>query len=55
AEPDWSEFFDVLQGNGPCNRERLAARNAAWDDNAWVRDGLMAHAAKTRARKVAAE
>ena len=55
SEPDWSEFFDVIQGNGPCNTERLAARNKAWDDGAWVRDGLMAHAAKKRAAKMAAE
>ncbi|WP_293447071.1 1,2-phenylacetyl-CoA epoxidase subunit PaaA [Planktotalea sp.] len=53
--PDWDEFFDVLRGNGPCNKERLAARNKAWDDGAWVRDGLMAHAEKKRAAKLAAE
>ena len=55
TQPDWDEFFDVLKGNGPCNTERLAARNKAWDDGAWVRDGLMAHAAKKRAAKLAAE
>ncbi|WP_323772367.1 1,2-phenylacetyl-CoA epoxidase subunit PaaA [Antarctobacter sp.] len=55
SQPDWSEFFDVLKGNGPCNRERLAARNKAWDDGRWVRDGLLAHAEKKAARKVAAE
>lgn len=53
--PNWDEFFDVLRGNGPCNKERLAARNKAWDDGAWVRDGLMAHAEKKRAAKLAAE
>ncbi|CUX83434.1 MAG: ring-1,2-phenylacetyl-CoA epoxidase subunit PaaA [Roseibaca calidilacus] len=55
SEPDWSEFFEVLKGNGPCNAERLAARQKAWDDGAWVREGLMAHAAKRRAAPVAAE
>jgi len=55
SEPDWSEFHDVLKGNGPCNRERLADRNKAWDDGKWVRDGLLAHAEKRAARKVAAE
>jgi ring-1,2-phenylacetyl-CoA epoxidase subunit PaaA len=54
AEPDWAEFFAVIKGNGPCNVDRLAARNKAWDDGAWVRDALMAHARK-RAAKVAAE
>ena len=55
SEPDWAEFFDVIQGNGPCNAERLNARNAAWDNGAWVRDGLLAHARKRAAGKVAAE
>ena len=55
AEPDWDEFFAVLKGHGPCSTERIAARQKAWDDGAWVRDGLMAHAAKKNARAVAAE
>ncbi len=59
SEPDWTEFFEVLNGNGPCNKERLEARNKAWDDGQWVRDGMMAHARKKAARaaasKVAAE
>ena len=55
SEPDWSEFFEVLKGNGPCNTERLGARQKAWDDGAWVRDGMTAHAAKKRAAKLAAE
>ena len=55
TDPDWSEFFDVIKGNGPCNVDRLAARNKAWNDGAWVRDGLMAHAKKKAAASVAAE
>ncbi|MDF3414908.1 1,2-phenylacetyl-CoA epoxidase subunit A [Sulfitobacter sp. M57] len=55
AQPDWDEFFDVLRGNGPCNTERLEARNKAWDDGRWVREGLLAHAAKKRSAKLAAE
>lgn len=55
AEPDWEEFFDVLKGNGPCNTERLATRKRAWEDGAWVRDAMMAHAEKKAARQVAAE
>ena len=53
--PDWSEFFDVLKGNGPCSTERIEARQKAWDDGAWVREARMAHAAKKHAAKVAAE
>jgi len=55
SQPDWEEFFEVLKGNGPCNAERLAARQKAWDEGRWVRDGLLAHARKKSARKVAAE
>lgn len=55
AEPDWDEFFQVLKGNGPCNVERIAMRQKAWDDGEWVRDGLMAHAAKRKARRMAAQ
>ena len=55
SDPDWSEFFDVLKGNGPCSAERLEARNKAWDDGAWYREGLMAHAEKRRNAKIAAE
>ncbi|MEP4249830.1 1,2-phenylacetyl-CoA epoxidase subunit PaaA [Tateyamaria sp.] len=53
--PDWSEFFDVLKGNGPCSVERIEARQKAWNDGAWVREARLAHAAKKRAAKVAAE
>jgi ring-1,2-phenylacetyl-CoA epoxidase subunit PaaA len=52
---DWTEFYEVLKGNGPCNAERMAARRKAWDDGAWFREGLMAHAKKAGARKMAAE
>ncbi len=55
AEPDWDEFFEVLQGNGPCNVERIEARQKAWDYGAWVREGLMAHGEKRAALKEAAQ
>ena len=56
SEPDWNEFFEVLDGNGPCNAERLSARNKAWNDGAWVREGMMEHARKKAAEaNVAAE
>lgn len=43
---DWAEFWDVVKGNGPCNKERLEARNKAWDEGAWVRDAAMEYAEK---------
>ena len=53
GEIDWSEFYAVLKGNGPCNRERLAARVKAHEDGAWVRDALVAYADKQAQRKAA--
>jgi ring-1,2-phenylacetyl-CoA epoxidase subunit PaaA len=38
----------VLAGDGPCNRERLAARQRAHEDGAWVREAALAYAAKRR-------
>ncbi len=55
SQPDWQEFYDVLAGNGPCNKERLGARRKAWDDGAWFRDGLTAHAQKRAMARMAAE
>ncbi|MGG7565141.1 1,2-phenylacetyl-CoA epoxidase subunit PaaA [Rhodovulum sp. DZ06] len=55
GEPDWDAFMAILKGNGTMNRERLNARNKAWDDGDWYREGLMAHAAKHEAAKTAAE
>jgi len=51
---DWAEFWRVVGGEGPCNRERLAARNKAWDDGAWVRDAALAHARKQAVKMEAA-
>jgi ring-1,2-phenylacetyl-CoA epoxidase subunit PaaA len=52
---DWSEFNRVVRGEGPCNRERLKARQKAHDDGAWVREAALAHAEKRAARKAAAK
>lgn len=43
---NWEEFWRVVGGKGPCNRERLAARNKAWDEGAWVREAALAYAEK---------
>jgi len=52
---DWDEFWQVVKGNGICNRERLAARRKAHEDGAWVRDAAIAHAEKRAARATAAK
>ena len=53
GEIDWAEFRRVIAGDGPCNRERLADRQAAHDDGQWVRDAALAYAAKRRERQAA--
>lgn len=49
---DWTEFFDVIAGNGPCNAERIAARQKAHNDGAWVREAASAYAKKQSSRKL---
>ncbi|MGL6112345.1 MAG: 1,2-phenylacetyl-CoA epoxidase subunit PaaA [Rubrivivax sp.] len=50
---DWAEFWRVVGGEGPCNRERLEKRVAAWDDGAWVREAALAHARKQSIKEAA--
>ena len=46
GEIDWEEFWQVVKGNGPCNRERLQARRDAHENGRWVREAAEAYAAK---------
>ena len=50
---DWDEFWAVVRGDGPCNRQRMAHRRAAHEDGAWVREAAAVYAAK-QAEQVAA-
>jgi ring-1,2-phenylacetyl-CoA epoxidase subunit PaaA len=43
---NWEEFFNVIKGNGPCNKERLKARVDADKNGKWVREAAEAYAAK---------
>jgi ring-1,2-phenylacetyl-CoA epoxidase subunit PaaA len=47
---NWDEFWNVVKGNGPCNRERLAARKKAWEEGAWVREAALAYSRKRKER-----
>ncbi len=51
GEIDWDEFWAVVKGNGPCNKERLDARRDAWTNGAWVREAAAAHTAKQQAKQ----
>lgn len=46
SEPNWAEFKNVIKGNGPCNKERLEARNKAHKDGEWVREAAAAYGKK---------
>lgn len=48
GEINWEEFWNVVKGNGPCNKERLEARRKAWDEGKWVREAAEAYAEKKR-------
>jgi ring-1,2-phenylacetyl-CoA epoxidase subunit PaaA len=50
GEIDWSEFMQVLAGNGPCNKERLRARQSAHDNGGWVRAAATEYARKQMQR-----
>lgn len=50
---NWEEFWNVVSGNGPCNKQRLDARKKAWEEGAWVREAATAHAQKRKQREAA--
>jgi len=53
SEINWDEFWQVLAGNGPCNKERVEARLKAKQDGAWVREAANAYAEKRAKRRMA--
>jgi ring-1,2-phenylacetyl-CoA epoxidase subunit PaaA len=48
---DWEEFWNVVKGNGPCNKERLETRKHAWEEGEWVREAALAYSNKRKERK----
>ena len=54
GEIDWDEFWNVVNGNGPCNKERLAARVKAHEDGEWVREAAIAYSEKRKEGKAVA-
>jgi ring-1,2-phenylacetyl-CoA epoxidase subunit PaaA len=49
---NWEEFWQVVQGNGPCNKQRLETRKKAWEEGAWVREAATAYAEKRKQKQV---
>jgi len=50
GEINWDEFWNVVKGNGPCNKQRLDARRKAWEEGTWVREAAAAFAEKRKAK-----
>jgi ring-1,2-phenylacetyl-CoA epoxidase subunit PaaA len=48
---DWDEFWKVVGGNGPCNKQRLKTRKRAYDEGEWVREAASVFAEKKRMKK----
>jgi ring-1,2-phenylacetyl-CoA epoxidase subunit PaaA len=49
GEINWDEFWNVVKGNGPCNKQRLDARRKAHEEGKWVREAAMSYAEKRKA------
>lgn len=48
SEINWEEFWRVVKGDGPCNKERLDARRQAHEDGLWVREALEEYAKRDK-------
>ena len=53
GEIDWDDFWNVVKGNGPCNKHRIATRKKAYDNGTWVREAAMAYAEKRKKKSAA--
>lgn len=51
GEINWEEFWNVVKGNGPCNKQRIDARRQAWENGAWVREAASSYAEKRKLKE----
>lgn len=54
GEMDWDEFWRVVKGNGPCNKQRLNHHKKAHQEGTWVREAAIAYAKKQKAKQLVA-
>ena len=54
GEINWDEFWKVVNGDGPCNKERMAARIKAHEEGEWVREAAEAYASKQKTKNAKA-
>ena len=50
---NWDEFWQVVNGNGPCNKQRVDARRKAKEEGMWVREAALAFAEKRKKKQTA--
>lgn len=48
---DWDEFYKVINGDGPCNKERIETHINAHKNGKWVREAAIAYAKKQNTKK----
>ena len=51
GEINWDEFWNVVKGNGPCNKQRLDARRKAWENGEWVREAAVVYSKKKKIKQ----
>ncbi|MDT8412074.1 MAG: 1,2-phenylacetyl-CoA epoxidase subunit PaaA [Vicingaceae bacterium] len=51
---DWDEFWNVVKGNGPCNKQRVEHHKRAHNNGKWVREAALAYAQKQKAKQMVA-
>jgi ring-1,2-phenylacetyl-CoA epoxidase subunit PaaA len=51
GEMNWDEFYEVIKGNGPCNKQRIENHIKAHEEGRWVREAAAAYAEKQAARR----
>lgn len=52
SDIDWEEFWNVVKGNGPCNKQRITHHKRAHDEGEWVREAALAYAEKQKNKEV---
>lgn len=49
---NWDEFWNVVKGNGPCNKQRLERHRNAHHEGEWVRQAALAYGQKQQQKEL---
>jgi len=53
GEINWEEFYQVINGSGPCNYQRIKHHKKAHKEGEWVREAVRSYQEKQNAKKQA--